>query len=228
MILLDKVTKVYPNGYKAIDNLSLKIEAGEFVFLAGNSGAGKTTLLDLMLKDTEPTSGRISINGIQLSRLKKRQIYRYRRFIGTVFQDFRLFEDFSVYENVAFAQRVVEAEPARIRERVLEVLELVGMKYKKDYLPVQLSGGERQKVAIARAIVNQPVLLLADEPTRNLDRKSAIEIMDLIERVNQKGTTVVVVSHNSEIIKAMDKRVITFSYGRIISDSKWGGYLYGI
>lgn len=228
MILLDKVTKVYPNGYKAIDNLSLKIEAGEFVFLAGNSGAGKTTLLDLMLKDTEPTSGRISINGIQLSRLKKRQIYRYRRFIGTVFQDFRLFEDFSVYENVAFAQRVVEAEPARIRESVLEVLELVGMKYKKDYLPVQLSGGERQKVAIARAIVNQPVLLLADEPTRNLDRKSAIEIMDLIERVNQKGTTVVVVSHNSEIIKAMDKRVITFSYGRIISDSKWGGYLYGI
>ncbi|WP_394925071.1 cell division ATP-binding protein FtsE [uncultured Robinsoniella sp.] len=228
MILLDKVTKVYPNGYKAIDNLSLKIEAGEFVFLAGNSGAGKTTLLDLMLKDTEPTSGRISINGIQLSRLKKRQIYRYRRFIGTVFQDFRLFEDFNVYENVAFAQRVVEAEPARIRERVLEVLELVGMKYKKDYLPVQLSGGERQKVAIARAIVNQPVLLLADEPTRNLDRKSAIEIMDLIERVNQKGTTVVVVSHNSEIIKAMDKRVITFSYGRIISDSKWGGYLYGI
>ena len=228
MILLDKVTKVYPNGYKAIDNLSLKIEAGEFVFLAGNSGAGKTTLLDLMLKDTEPTSGRISINGIQLSRRKKRQIYRYRRFIGTVFQDFRLFEDFNVYENVAFAQRVVEAEPARIRERVLEVLELVGMKYKKDYLPVQLSGGERQKVAIARAIVNQPVLLLADEPTRNLDRKSAIEIMDLIERVNQKGTTVVVVSHNSEIIKAMDKRVITFSYGRIISDSKWGGYLYGI
>lgn len=228
MILLDKVTKVYPNGYKAIDNLSLKIEAGEFVFLAGNSGAGKTTLLDLMLKDTEPTSGRISINGIQLSRLKKRQIYRYRRFIGTVFQDFRLFEDFNVYENVAFAQRVVEAEPARIRERVLEVLELVGMKYKKDYLPVQLSGGERQKVAIARAIVNQPVLLLADEPTRNLDRKSAIEIMDLIERVNQKGTTVVVVSHNSEIIKAMDKRVITFSYGKIISDSKWGGYLYGI
>lgn len=228
MILLDKVTKVYPNGYKAIDNLSLKIEAGEFVFLAGNSGAGKTTLLDLMLKEIEPTSGRISINGIQLSRLKKRQLYRYRRFIGMVFQDFRLFEDFNVYENVAFAQRVVEADPAQIREKVLEVLELVGMKYKKNHLPAQLSGGERQKVAIARAIVNQPVLLLADEPTRNLDRKSAIEIMDLIERVNQKGTTVVVVSHNSEIIKAMDKRVITFSYGKIISDSKWGGYLYGI
>lgn len=228
MILLDKVTKVYPNGYKAIDNLSLKIEAGEFVFLAGNSGAGKTTLLDLMLKEIEPTSGRISINGIQLSRLKKRQVYRYRRFIGMVFQDFRLFEDFNVYENVAFAQRVVEADPAQIREKVLEVLELVGMKYKKNHLPAQLSGGERLKVAIARAIVNQPVLLLADEPTRNLDRKSAIEIMDLIERVNQKGTTVVVVSHNSEIIKAMDKRVITFSYGKIISDSKWGGYLYGI
>ena len=228
MILLDKVTKVYPNGYKAIDNLSLKIEAGEFVFLAGNSGAGKTTLLDLMLKEIESTSGRISINGIQLSRLKKRQVYRYRRFIGMVFQDFRLFEDFNVYENVAFAQRVVEADPAQIREKVLEVLELVGMKYKKNHLPAQLSGGERQKVAIARAIVNQPVLLLADEPTRNLDRKSAIEIMDLIERVNQKGTTVVVVSHNSEIIKAMDKRVITFSYGKIISDSKWGGYLYGI
>lgn len=228
MILLDKVTKVYPNGYKAIDKLSLKIEAGEFVFLAGNSGAGKTTLLDLMLKEIEPTSGRISINGIQLSKLKKRQVYRYRRFIGMVFQDFRLFEDFNVYENVAFAQRVVEADPAQIRERVLEVLELVGMKYKKNHLPAQLSGGERQKVAIARAIVNQPVLLLADEPTRNLDRKSAIEIMDLIERVNKRGTTVVVVSHNSEIIKAMDKRVITFSYGKIISDSKWGGYLYGI
>lgn len=228
MILLDKVTKVYPNGYKAIDNLSLKIEAGEFVFLAGNSGAGKTTLLDLMLKEIEPTSGRISINGIQLSKLKKRQVYRYRRFIGMVFQDFRLFEDFNVYENVAFAQRVVEADLAQIRERVLEVLELVGMKYKKNHLPAQLSGGERQKVAIARAIVNQPVLLLADEPTRNLDRKSAIEIMDLIERVNKRGTTVVVVSHNSEIIKAMDKRVITFSYGKIISDSKWGGYLYGI
>lgn len=228
MILLDKVTKVYPNGYKAIDNLSLKIEAGEFVFLAGNSGAGKTTLLDLMLKEIEPTSGRISINGIQLSKLKKRQVYRYRRFIGMVFQDFRLFEDFNVYENVAFAQRVVEADPAQIRERVLEVLELVGMKYKKNHLPAQLSGGERQKVAIARAIVNQPVLLLADEPTRNLDRKSAIEIMDLIERVNKRGTTIVVVSHNSEIIKAMDKRVITFSYGKIISDSKWGGYLYGI
>lgn len=228
MILLEKVTKIFPSGYKAIDGVSFQIDNGEFVFLAGNSGAGKTTLLDLILKEIEPTKGIITVNGIQLEQLKTRQIYRYRRFIGMVFQDFRLFEDFNVYDNVAFAQRVIEADPKKIRERVMEVLELVGMNYKIRYYPNQLSGGERQKVAIARAIVNEPILFLADEPTRNLDKKSSIEIMELMDKINKNGTTVVVVSHNSELMKNMDRRIITFSYGKIISDSKWGGYLYGI
>lgn len=228
MILLEKVTKIFPSGYKAIDGVSFQIDNGEFVFLAGNSGAGKTTLLDLILKEIEPTKGKITVNGIQLEQLKTRQIYRYRRFIGMVFQDFRLFEDFNVYDNVAFAQRVIEADPKKIRERVMEVLELVGMNYKIRYYPNQLSGGERQKVAIARAIVNEPILFLADEPTRNLDKKSSIEIMELMDKINKNGTTVVVVSHNSELMKNMDRRIITFSYGKIISDSKWGGYLYGI
>lgn len=228
MILLEKVTKIFPGGYKAIDHMSLKIEKGEFVFVTGNSGAGKTTFLDLILKETNPTRGTITVNGIPLHSLKARQICRYRRFIGMVFQDFRLFEDYNVYDNVALAQRIIGADPEKIRERVMEVLELVGMNYKSMRFPEQLSGGECQKVAIARALVNEPALFLADEPTRNLDKKSSIEIMELIEKINNKGTTVVVVSHNSELMKVMDKRIITVSYGKIISDSKWGGYLYGI
>lgn len=210
MISLNKVTKTYPGDFKALNKVSLHIEKEEFVFISGHSGAGKTTLLDLILKKTDPTSGTLTVNGIRLDELTRRQVYRYRRFIGMVFQDFRLFDDFNVYENVAIAQRIIEADAKQIQDRVMEALTLTGVKSKAKLFPGQLSAGEKQKVAIARAIVNQPVILLADEPTGNLDRKSTIDIMELIAKINSdRGTTVVVASHNTEIIQSMHKRIIT-------------------
>lgn len=226
MILLKQVTKVYQNGQKALDRVNLEIGKGEFAFLLGDSGAGKTTLLDLILKETEPTGGEITVNGINLSQLKTRQLYRYRRFLGMVFQDFKLFQDFNVYENVAFAQMVSEAPSGQVKEQVMRALARVGLERKAKCYPDQLSGGEKQRAALARAIVNQPVLLLADEPTGNLDRKNAADIMWLLSKINESGTTVVVVSHNQEIVRSMNKREITLSHGRIIKDSKRGGYFY--
>ena len=211
MILFDRVTKTYGTGQKALDDVSLQIEKGEFVFLVGNSGAGKTTLLELILRETEADQGNIVVNGIDLRQLKERQVCRYRRYI----------------ENVAFAQRVVEADHKRMRNRVMEVLSQVGLEKKAGCYPGQLSGGEKQRTALARAVVNQPVLLLADEPTGNLDQKNAEEIMRLLEKINRQGTTVLVVSHNQELVKYMHKRQIALRYGKVIRDNSRGGLMYG-
>lgn len=226
MIVFDKVTKIYGKGEKALDQVSFQVDKGEFVFLTGNSGAGKTTMLELILKDTEPSEGNIRVNGIDLSCLRERQVYRYRRYIGMVFQDFRLFPDFTVYENVSFAQRVVEADKKVMKRRVMEVLSQVGLEGKARCYPSHLSGGERQRTALARAVVNQPVLLLADEPTGNLDQKNAEEIMRLLEKVNRQGTTVLAVTHNQELVKYMHKRQIVLRYGKVVRDLAREGLAY--
>ena len=192
----------------------------EFVFIVGNSGSGKSTLIKLLLKELEPTKGVITINNRNLNAIRRKQIPKYRRNVGVVFQDFRLLKDRNVYENVAFAQKVIGTPARLIRSSVPTMLSMVGLAAKYKSYPKQLSGGEQQRVAIARALVNQPKILLADEPTGNLDNHNAWEIMKLLEEINQKGTTVVVVTHNLEIVKAMKKRVITMKKGVIISDEK--------
>lgn len=226
MITLENVTKNYSAGAPAVNNINLNIEKGEFVFIVGDSGAGKSTLIKMMLKELEPTSGKIYINDKFLNKLKHRKIPYLRRDIGVVFQDFRLLKDRSVYENVAFAQRVVSAPARDIRRRTSAVLEMVGLSEKYRSFPKELSGGEQQRVALARALVNNPPILLADEPTGNLDPKNSWEIMRLLEEINKRGTTVVVVTHNREIVDVMQKRVVTMQKGVIISDEKKGGYIY--
>ena len=226
MIFFDRVTKIYGNGQKALDNVSLKVGRGEFVFLEGDSGAGKTTMLELILKETDPTQGNIQVNGIELAGLRERQIYQYRRYIGMVFQDFRLFSDFTVYENVAFAQRVIGESSRTIRESVPQMLKMVGLSSKYKFFPHQLSGGEQQRVAIARALINRPEILLADEPTGNLDPHNAMEIMGLLEKINRRGTTVIVVTHSHEIVDLMKKRVITIDRGMVVCDEEESGYHY--
>ena len=226
MIVLENVVKEYPNGVGAINGISLHIERGEFVFVVGDSGSGKSTLIKLLLKELEPTSGTIRVNGVNLGRMKKRAIPKYRRKIGCVFQDFRLLKDRNVYENIAFAQQVVGAPNRLIKKNVMAMLKLVGLPDKGKSYPNELSGGEQQRVALARALVNNPPLLLADEPTGNLDPKNSWEIMKLLEAINMRGTTVVVVTHNKEIVERMQKRVITMSEGEIISDERKGGYIY--
>ena len=226
MITFDNVTKIYEKGQNpAIDHISLNIEKGEFVFIVGNSGSGKTTLIELMLKELSPTSGKITINGHNLNRMRSSRIAKYRRGIGVVFQDFRLLKDRNVYENVAFAQRVIEKPNRIIKKRVPEVLTLVGLATKYRSYPSELSGGEQQRVALARALVNRPDILLADEPTGNLDPKNSAEIMELLEEINMRGTTVVVVTHNREIVNKMKKRVIRLRKGVIVSDEQEGGYI---
>lgn len=225
MIVLENVTKNYSAGAPAINNINLKIEKGEFVFIVGDSGAGKSTLIKLFLKELDPTSGKIYINDKFVNKLKRRKIPMLRRDIGVVFQDFRLLKDRNVYDNVAFAQRVVEAPAKVIRRRVPAMLSMVGLAQKYRSYPKQLSGGEQQRVALARALVNNPPILLADEPTGNLDPKNSWEIMKLLEEINKRGTTVVVVTHNKEIVNAMQKRVVTMQKGVIISDEKKGGYI---
>ena len=220
MITLDSVSKSYAKGQPAVNNVSLHIEKGEFVFIVGNSGSGKSTLMKLLLKELEPTSGTIKVNGQILNKMKRWRVPKYRRGVGVVFQDFRLLKDRNVYENVAFAQKVIGTPARLIRSSVPTMLSMVGLAAKYKSYPKQLSGGEQQRVAIARALVNQPKILLADEPTGNLDNHNAWEIMKLLEEINQKGTTVVVVTHNLEIVKAMKKRVITMKKGVIISDEK--------
>lgn len=226
MIVLENVSKSYSTGAPAIKNVSLDIEEGEFVFIVGNSGSGKSTLIKLLLKELEPTEGKISINGKVLNRLKRNRIPELRRDMGVVFQDFRLLKDRNVYENIAFAQRVVETPSRIIKRRVPAMLSLVGLSEKYRSYPKELSGGEQQRVALARALVNNPSILLADEPTGNLDPKNSWEIMKLLEEINKRGTTVLVVTHNREIVDAMSKRVITMNKGIVISDEKKGGYIY--
>ena len=224
MIEISNVSKTYETGNKAIKDVSLTIDDGEFVFIVGRSGSGKSTLMKLLLKELEPTKGRIVVNDMDLGRMPRRYVPKYRRRLGVVFQDFRLLKDRTVFENVAFAQRVIGVPPRIIRETVPEMLRLVGLSSKYKAYPRQLSGGEQQRVAIARALINEPSILLADEPTGNLDNNNAWEIMKLLEEINSKGTTVIVVTHNLEIVKVMKKRVITVKKGTIVSDSKEGGY----
>lgn len=222
MIVLDNVCKTYSTGVSAINGVNLRIRKGEFVFIVGSSGSGKTTLFKLLLKELEPTSGRIYINSQNIGRLRRRRVPKMRRGIGVVFQDFRLLKDRNVYENIAFAQRVVGKPAKVIKETVPQMLTLVGLADKAESLPGELSGGEQQRVSLARALVNNPPILLADEPTGNLDPTNAWEIMKLLEDINKRGTTVVVVTHNRDIVERMQKRVITIDKGVVISDEKGG------
>ena len=226
MITLNDVSKNYEKGVAALNNVSIHIEPGEFVFVVGASGSGKSTLIKLLLKELEPTEGEIIINGQDLSRLKPKKVAKFRRNIGVVFQDFRLLPDRNVYENIAFAQRVIETPSKQIRRSVPSMLSMVGLAEKYKSYPKQLSGGEQQRVALARALVNKPAILLADEPTGNLDPKNSWEIMRLLEEVNEAGTTVVVVTHSQDIVDKMKKRVITLEKGVMVSDKQESGYDY--
>ena len=224
MITLENVSKSYAKGQPALNDVSLHIDKGEFVFIVGNSGSGKSTLIKLLLKELEPTSGTIIVNDQNLGKMKRRKVPKYRRGVGVVFQDFRLLKDRNVYENVALAQRVIDRPNRVIKKRVPEILTLVGLAEKYKSFPRELSGGEQQRVALARALVNRPNILLADEPTGNLDPKNSLEIMKLLEEINERGTTVLVVTHNQEIVNEMKKRVITMKKGVIVSDEQEGGY----
>ncbi len=226
MIVFENISKTYETGTPALNGINLRINEGEFVFVVGNSGSGKSTLIKLILKELEPTEGKIYVNNKQLNRMRRRQVSRYRRELGVVFQDFRLLKDRNVYENVAFAQRVIGTSARVIRRSVPNMLSMVGLAEKYKSYPRQLSGGEQQRVALARALVNSPKILLADEPTGNLDPKNSWEIMHLLEEINQKGTTVLVVTHNQEIVDKMKKRVITMHKGVVTSDEKTSGYLH--
>ena len=224
MVVLDHVTMEYPTGTKALDDVSIHIKKGDFVFIVGSSGSGKTTLIKLLLKEIAPTSGEITMEDKVYSKLKRKEIPMLRRKIGVVFQNFRLLKDRTVFENVAFAQQVIEKPMSEIRREVPATLTMVGLADKYKQYPKELSGGEQQRVALARAIVNRPDLILADEPTGNLDPKNSLEIMTMLEEINKKGTTVVVVTHNKEIVNLMQKRVIVLKKGKVISDEEKGGY----
>ena len=225
IIYLNNVTKVYSKGSPAINGITLGIGKGEFVFIVGDSGSGKSTLIKLLLRELTASSGNVYVMGSDLAKLKHRQVPKFRRNLGVVFQDFRLLNDRNVYENVAFAQRIIETPAIEIRRNVPSILATVGLAGKYKAKTKQLSGGEQQRVALARARVNHPSILLADEPTGNLDPKNSWEIMKLLEEINQSGTTVVVVTHNSEIVNAMHKRVVTMKKGGIISDEEGGEYI---
>ena len=219
MIELKDVTKEYSKGISALNGINLKIEQGEFVFIVGDSGSGKSTLIKLIMKELEPTSGTIIVNGHNLGRMRHRKVPMYRRNIGVVFQDFRLLKDRNIYENIAFAQRVTETSARVIKKKVPAALSLVGLAQKYKAFPKELSGGEQQRVAIARAIVNEPAILLADEPTGNLDSVSEREIMEIFTDFNKQGKTIIVVTHEPEVAKYV-KRVLLFKDGRIIRDGE--------
>ena len=225
MIELENVSMTYPGGNQALKNVNINIEKGEFVFIVGSSGSGKTTLFRLLLKELDPTEGNITVAGYDYGKIKRKDIPKVRRRIGVVFQNFRLLKDRTIYENVAFAQRVIQTPARYIRRRVPAMLTLVGLADKYKSYPKELSGGEQQRVAMARALVNNPDIILADEPTGNLDPKNSLDIMNLLEDINKRGTTVVVVTHNKDIVNEMKKRVITLKKGVIISDEKEGGYI---
>lgn len=225
MIEFKNVSKLYNNNnVKALSDVSINIESGEFVFLVGPSGAGKSTFIKMILKEVEPTSGKLVVNNTDLSKLARNDIPYFRRKIGMVFQDFRLIPNLNVYENVAFAMKVVEATPKEIRRRVPMVLSLVGLSHKYKMFPNELSGGEQQRVSLARAIVNNPSLLIADEPTGNLDPETAKEIMDLLDDINKAGTTILMATHAKDIVDTMKKRVIAIEGGEIARDEKRGMY----
>ena len=225
IIYLENVSKSYSTGSPAINDITLSIRQGEFVFIVGDSGSGKSTLIKLLLRELTATSGTVYVMGQDLAALRHRQIPKFRRNLGVVFQDFRLLNDRNVYENVAFAQRIIETPINEIRRNVPTILATVGLAGKYKAKTKQLSGGEQQRVALARALVNRPSILLADEPTGNLDPKNSWEIMQLLEEINEQGTTVIVVTHNREIVNAMQKRVIAMKKGIIVSDQEEGEYI---
>ncbi|MBU3209343.1 cell division ATP-binding protein FtsE [Clostridium algidicarnis] len=224
MIEFKNVSKTYSNNVNALMNVDISIDKGEFVFLVGPSGAGKSTFIKMLIKEIEPTKGEIVISGINLSKIKRKDVPNYRRKIGMVFQDFRLIQNLNVYENVAFAMRVVEASEKEIRRRVPTVLALVGLSDKYKMFPTELSGGEQQRVSLARAMVNNPAILIADEPTGNLDPDTAMEIMHILDDINRTGTTILMATHAKEIVNNMKKRVIAIEKGSIARDEKRGGY----
>lgn len=225
VITLDNVSKSYATGAPALNGITLHIKRGEFVFIVGDSGSGKSTMIKLLLRELTPTSGEINVMGYDLNRIKHRKIPKFRRNLGIVFQDFRLLKDRNVYENVAFAQRIIQVPNKEIKRNVPSILSTVGLAGKYKAKPRQLSGGEQQRVALARALVNKPSILLADEPTGNLDPRNSWEIMKLLEQINENGTTVLVVTHNREIVNAMQKRVVTMKKGVIVSDEEKGEYI---
>ena len=220
MIEVKNVTKSYGNGHPAIKNLNMKIDDGEFVFVVGASGSGKSTFIKMLLRELKPTEGTIEINGVDIEKLRSKGVARYRRNVGVVFQDFRLLNDRDVYSNITFAQHVIGVSKKDIKKNTARVLNLVGLSEKYRSNPDELSGGEQQRVSLARALINKPDILLADEPTGNLDPDNAWEIMKLLEKVNEQGTTVIVVTHNMEIVEQMKKRVITLKQGVKINDDK--------
>ncbi|MDV2684250.1 cell division ATP-binding protein FtsE [Alkalihalophilus lindianensis] len=228
MIEMKDVWKMYPNNVHAINGINIKIEKGEFVYVVGPSGAGKSTFIKMMYREERPTKGDILIDETNLSKIKERHIPLLRRRIGVVFQDFKLLSSLTVYENVSFALEVIEENPAVIKRKVMDVLDIVHLKNKARALPDELSGGEQQRVAIARAIVNRPDVLIADEPTGNLDPDTAWEIMDILEDINQRGTTVVMATHNQGIVNTIKKRVIAIESGRVVRDQARGDYGYEI
>lgn len=229
MVQMNNVTMVYGNSdVAALDGVSLSISEGEFAFLVGPSGSGKTTIIKLLTGEIRPTEGQITVNGFNMGEMKRRKMPKMRRTIGVVFQDFRLIENMSVYDNVAFAMRVVGATGKEIKERVPKVLDLVGLEGREKRLPTELSGGEQQRVAIARALVNNPKMIIADEPTGNLDPVRSLELMLLLEKINDMGTTVLVVTHEKELVNAFSKRVIAIDGGHLISDGMDGYYNYEI
>lgn len=226
MIDMKGVTKKYPNGVTALSSVDVTIKQGEFVYIVGPSGAGKSTFIKLIYREEKPTGGIVTVGGMNTATLKRRSVPALRRKVGVVFQDFKLLPLLTVYENVAFALEVIEEEPAVIRKRVLEVLDLVGLKHKARMLPTELSGGEQQRVAVARSIVNNPKVVIADEPTGNLDPDTSWDIMRLFDRINERGTTIVMATHNKDIVNTLRRRVIAIENGRIVRDEQRGDYGY--
>lgn len=226
MIIMKDVIKTYANGVTALNNININIKQGEFVYIVGPSGAGKSTFIKLIYREEKQSNGKIIINDLDLSELREKEIPYLRRDIGVVFQDFKLLEKLTVYENVAFALEVTEESPRSIRKRVMEVLELVGLKNKARFLPSELSGGEQQRVSIARAIVNHPKIVIADEPTGNLDPETSWGIMRVLEEINSRGTTIIMATHSKEIVNTIKRRVIAIEDGLIVRDEHRGDYGY--
>lgn len=228
MLEMRHAGKVYPGGAVALEDINVHISPGEFVFLVGPSGAGKSTFIRLIYREIEPTSGQILVDGVDVMKLKRGDIPYLRRQLGIVFQDFRLLNDRTAYENVAFAMQVIEAPGHKIRQRVNEVLDLVGLKGRGNNYPGEMSGGEQQRVAIARAIVNDPLLVIADEPTGNLDPETSKEIMEIFSEINSRGTTIIMATHDKTMVDYMQKRVIALENGRLVRDDRKGVYGYEV
>ena len=222
MLKMTDVSKVYPGGSVALQNVDIHIEPGEFVFVVGPSGAGKSTFIKMLFREVLPTTGSIFVNGVDILSLTPNEIPYMRRQLGIIFQDYRLLPDRTVYENVAFAMEVIETPRRKIKRRVLNVLDLVGLRHRADAYPNELSGGEQQRIAIARAIVNDPIMVIADEPTGNLDPETSWDIMEIFKEINAEGTTIVMATHDKEIVDAMGKRVIAIENGHIVRDEASG------